>query len=287
MKKQEILEILRNVSFAPSNLDMGWEWDVKESKIYDGSVVVEKGFCIRTTFMRPDANTGEIEKGYGRWMYIPENISTDGLVKTAWVCAELIVKHELMEAFLYEKKRIFDPHKSIKDLQESGNSNILHDQNINNHTSEISDWLGNNFKKVPTPDDINRNIDNYDLISHKVTHSYKDKPNVVLSNSNGKIIKSVSGENYTLSNVKEMLDSYLKADPGEINALIIDNKYKEVRTVDGAFIYNKPGDENHFLVHQEGTGLALLTAENRILKSTGDMEGGYTKQNVQKILNEI
>jgi len=124
-------------------------------------------------------------------------------------------------------------------------------------------------------------------MSNKVTHTYNDNYGVILSNSNGKIIKSVSGENYTLSNVKELLDDFLKADPGEINALIIDSKYKEVRNVDGAFIYNKPDDNDHFLVHQEGTGLALLTAENRVLKSTVDMEGGYTKKNVQKILNEI
>tara|TARA_R110000772_G_scaffold2410_4_gene8509 strand:- start:13748 stop:14821 length:1074 start_codon:yes stop_codon:yes gene_type:complete len=118
MDIKEIREILDKISFAPSNLDMGWSWDIKLTKIYeDSGVVLERGFSIRTTFMRPDINSGEIERGYGRWMYVPENISTDGLVKTAWVCAELIVKHELMEAFLYESKKIFDPHKNLKDLQ--------------------------------------------------------------------------------------------------------------------------------------------------------------------------
>lgn len=121
MNIEEIKEILSKITFAPSNLDMGWEWDIKSTKIFDqNDITIEKGFSIRTTFLRPDSNTGEIEKGYGRWMYVPETISTDGLVKTGWLCAELIIKHELMEAFLYQQTRIFDPHKSLKDLSYHG-----------------------------------------------------------------------------------------------------------------------------------------------------------------------
>ena len=118
MKLNEVKNILGKINISDNFQIIGMNWDVKHSRIYDdNNIVLEKGFSIRTTFMRPDVNTGEIEKGYGRWMYVPENVSMDGLVKTAWVCTELIVKHELMEAFLYERKRIFDPHKSLKDLQ--------------------------------------------------------------------------------------------------------------------------------------------------------------------------
>ena len=37
-------------------------------------------------------------------------------MKTCWLLAELIVRHELMEAFLYQGVRIFDPHHSVAEL---------------------------------------------------------------------------------------------------------------------------------------------------------------------------
>lgn len=107
MDIKEIKKIVKNITFAPSNLDMGWRWEVK--KIGDG-------FKIRTTFKRPDTKTGKIGWGYGRWMLIDKNTDDRGVVMTAWVCAKLIVDHELMEAFLYKNIRILDPHKSLDEL---------------------------------------------------------------------------------------------------------------------------------------------------------------------------
>ena len=107
MDIKEIKKIVKNITFAPSNLDMGWKWQVKET---------QDGFLIRTSFKRPDTNTGKMGTGYGRWMFIPRGSDDRGIVMTAWVCAEMIVKHELMEAFLYKNVRILDPHKSLIDL---------------------------------------------------------------------------------------------------------------------------------------------------------------------------
>ena len=107
MNLSEITNILVRISFAPSNLDMGWKWEVKESS---------EGFLIRTTFQRPDTNTGEVGTGFGRWMHVDKNTDERGIIMTAWICAELIVKHELMEAFLVDGVRILDPHKSIEEL---------------------------------------------------------------------------------------------------------------------------------------------------------------------------
>lgn len=273
MKIEEVKRILNNVSFAPTNLDMGWKWDVKSTKIYDDNTILEKGYSIRTTFMRPDANTGEMERGYGRWMYVPENVSTDGLVKTAWLCAELIVKHELMEAFLYEKTRIFDPHKSLKDLQYNGRSvennnvtneeivefimetsmvsttspeleqetetetvsseKIFHKQNLDNHTQEISVFLENNLMK-----DKNaklENVDVYDLSIYKVFH-YTEKRVVALI-FNEKIKDIRNDEKYTLSEVESMLNDlllrYNTADPAVINSMIMTAGFTEVSDLDG------------------------------------------------------
>lgn len=107
MNLEQIQDIVKKITFAPSNLDMGWEWQTKET---------EDGFLIRTSFKRPDTNTGKIEDGFGRWMFVDKNTDERGLVMTAWLCVELIVKHELMEAFLYSGIKILDPHKTLDEL---------------------------------------------------------------------------------------------------------------------------------------------------------------------------
>lgn len=107
MNIKEAKKILKGISFANSNLDMGWKWQLRE---------IKDGFLMRTSFKRPDTNTGKKGIGYGRWMFVHKDAGDRGLVMTAWLCAELIVRHELMESFLYQKVRIFDPHKSLMDL---------------------------------------------------------------------------------------------------------------------------------------------------------------------------
>ena len=113
MDIKTVKNILKKITFAPSNLDMGWKWQVKES--YELNSVVN-GFFIRTSFKRPDTNTGKAGTGYGRWMFIPKDVDDRYVVMTAWVCAKLIVEHELMEAFLYKNVRILNPHKSLNEL---------------------------------------------------------------------------------------------------------------------------------------------------------------------------
>ena len=107
MEIKEIKKIVKNITFAPSNLDMGWKFQVKETS---------DGFLIRTSFKRPDTHSGKIGTGYGRWMFLHKNIDERGIVMTAWVCAKLIVEHELMEAIKYRGVRILDPHKSLEEL---------------------------------------------------------------------------------------------------------------------------------------------------------------------------
>lgn len=107
MNIKEIKKVLKNIAFAPSNLDMGWKFQVKKTK---------EGFLIRTSFKRPDTNNGKIGTGYGRWMFVNKDADDRSIVMTAWVCAKLIVEHELLEAFLYKNVRILDPHKSLEEL---------------------------------------------------------------------------------------------------------------------------------------------------------------------------
>ena len=108
MKIEEIKEVLNNISFKESCVDMNWKWELKELE--------DSGFLIRTTFQRPDTHSGEMGTGYGRWMHTSKDTDETRIVMTAWLCAELIIRHELMEAMCYKGARILNPHKNIDEL---------------------------------------------------------------------------------------------------------------------------------------------------------------------------
>jgi len=106
---EEVFKILSKISFASSCMDLGWGWEV--------TPLGDVGFLMRTSFNRPDSYRPRlVDRGYGRWMFCAWDTPTSGIVKTAWLCVELVVRHELMEGFLYRKARIFNPHKSLTDL---------------------------------------------------------------------------------------------------------------------------------------------------------------------------
>jgi hypothetical protein len=110
----QLRKVLDGISFAPSCVNMGWTWEVEELHAApDGGL---KGWLVNTTFRRPDTDTGVVGVGRGRQELITVGASETGVVKTAWLLAELIVRHELMEAFLYRGVRIFDPHHTVEEL---------------------------------------------------------------------------------------------------------------------------------------------------------------------------
>jgi hypothetical protein len=105
---QYVEKILGKIKiFEHSCMDFNWGWQVKENA---------DGFLIRASFDRLDVYKNEISKGYGRWMHTEKDVTESGIVKTAWLCTELIVRHEMMEAFQYRNAKILNPHKSVKDL---------------------------------------------------------------------------------------------------------------------------------------------------------------------------
>lgn len=110
---QAIQDILAKISFAPSCVDMGWRWEVVTVDTMLGG---PGGFLIRTTFQRPDRDTGRIERGFGRWWHLPKDANESAVVKAAYAAAKLILEHELMESFHYEGARLFDPHHDVEDL---------------------------------------------------------------------------------------------------------------------------------------------------------------------------
>ncbi len=109
----QLRAVLDQISFAPSCVDMGWQWQIEELHLQSGKL---RGWLVNTTFRRPDSYTGEIGIGSGRQELIAYGASETAVVKTCWLLAELIVRHELMEAFLYRGVRIFNPHHSVDEL---------------------------------------------------------------------------------------------------------------------------------------------------------------------------
>lgn len=130
---ESIRALLSKVTFAPSCVDMGWAWDVRvvadqyDPNLPDPRATDEQAlgpyrpesFLIRTTFRRPDRETGEIQIGTGGWHHVPADSSDSGIVKRAFVAAKMILEHELMESFRYEDVRLFDPHHTIDDLTQA------------------------------------------------------------------------------------------------------------------------------------------------------------------------
>lgn len=114
---EDVKLYVSRVSSGPSGIRMSsdgdYRFEVKELPHEDPTI---NGFLIRIGFWRPDTNSGAMGEGFGRWMHVPATSSEDGVVKTAYVCIDLVVRHEMMEAFLYSGVRIFDPHKGINDL---------------------------------------------------------------------------------------------------------------------------------------------------------------------------
>ena len=120
---KDVNDILNEVTMAPSCVDFKWGWEVTEVRgdcTLDGkwSASINKisGFLINTFFTRPDTNTGEMGIGRGRRMWIESTASRTSIVMTAYVCIDLIVRHETLEAFLFQNAKILNPHKTVEQL---------------------------------------------------------------------------------------------------------------------------------------------------------------------------
>ena len=116
--------VLDRVTFRPSCVNFGWRWEVQTiwcTSCREGTCPYHggtgcQGWLINTAFQRPDIASGVVQSGRGRQEWVPFGTTVSGLVKTCWLLAELIVRHELMEAFCFDGARVFDPHKTVEQL---------------------------------------------------------------------------------------------------------------------------------------------------------------------------
>lgn len=114
---ERVKELIGNITSGPSGIrmstDKDYRFEVRECKDEDPSL---NGFFVRVGFWRPDANTREMGEGFGRWMHVPATASDAGVVFTGLLCIDLVIRHEMMEAFLFNGVRLLDPHKSLEEL---------------------------------------------------------------------------------------------------------------------------------------------------------------------------
>lgn len=108
---KDLDEVLSKITMTNTALDFKWQFESEQC--LDPNM---PGFFVCVTFERPDTETGQIGIGRGRYEYIKKGTTVSGIVKTAWLLIELAVRHELMEAFRWCDKRIFNPHNSVHDL---------------------------------------------------------------------------------------------------------------------------------------------------------------------------
>jgi hypothetical protein len=119
-KIEELQEILDDIKFINSSLDLKYKFNVSPFTMTNG---INYGWLIWCEFERKDCNTGQTSIGWGRKEIIWNQATVSYIVKTAWVLIKLLVEHELMEGFTWRAYRIFNPHNSVEDLAKiDGNS---------------------------------------------------------------------------------------------------------------------------------------------------------------------
>lgn len=110
----DLQAILDKISFENSILDFQWRYRFRPYRNEEGEA---EGWLLWVEFMRPDIHTGEMGWGRGRDEVIRVGAYEGSVVKTAWVLFRMVVEHEMMEGFQYEGSRIFNPHRTIPELQ--------------------------------------------------------------------------------------------------------------------------------------------------------------------------
>ena len=113
---EELYKLLSEVSMLNTALDFKWKFIVEKIVANDALSATIDGWFVSVQFERPDTKTGVIGIGQGRREFVAIGTTESGVVKTCWLLIELVIKHELMEAFHWRGKRIFNPHNSIYDL---------------------------------------------------------------------------------------------------------------------------------------------------------------------------
>jgi hypothetical protein len=132
---EQLLSALQRITFVNTVLDFKWQFEYRPISVRlesppDRPGLAEEGktgWLLWVSFERPDTLTGKVGRGRGRDEVVWQGTTLSGVIKTAWLLVELMVRHELMEGFRFDGARIFNPHNSVLDL---ARVQELHDRRI-------------------------------------------------------------------------------------------------------------------------------------------------------------
>jgi hypothetical protein len=127
---EQLAAALQRITFVNTVLDFKWRFEstpitVRLGSHTDGPGLApppgpneqsRNGWLLWVSFERPDTLTGNVGRGRGREEVVWQGATLSGVIKTAWLLVELMVRHELMEGFRFDDARIFNPHNSVLDL---------------------------------------------------------------------------------------------------------------------------------------------------------------------------
>lgn len=90
------------------------EYDKEFTTMVDG--LPHGRIYLQVQYEQACNDTGEILTWHGGKFYLSQYMTDDEIVKKAWVAFEMCVKHEVMEAFLVDGLRLFNPHADFEAL---------------------------------------------------------------------------------------------------------------------------------------------------------------------------
>lgn len=112
---EQLKAVVDRISFQPDSV-VNLNWRIDGVPALEEGTNALTGWLMRVAFERPDTYTGKLETGFSRWEFVPVGATVSSAVKTCWVLFRLTIEHELMEAFMVDGKRIFNPHHTIDEL---------------------------------------------------------------------------------------------------------------------------------------------------------------------------
>lgn len=88
---------------------------------------IEPRVYIQAHYDSPCTDSGKVMTWNSGKHYLSTHMTDDEIVKRAWVCYEMAVKHEVMESFKVDGKRVFNPHTPFTALMLAGEIEVKRD----------------------------------------------------------------------------------------------------------------------------------------------------------------
>lgn len=77
---------------------------------------IEPRVYIQAHYNSPCTDSGKVMTWNSGKHYLSTHMTDDEIVKRAWVCYDMTVKHEVMESFKVDGLRLFNPHTPFQAL---------------------------------------------------------------------------------------------------------------------------------------------------------------------------